>query len=931
MDIRKAIRRMAGSGLAVLTAIALLGTTLVAQTAFADDKTYDLWFGDSQMYGQGIKDANTRQTKRFSRLVSDADNATDVNVAVSGTNWTGNTSNRFGNQINKLIANYSGKNVRRVIGQGVHNDAKEKPSISAKSTDAELKAKAQAIADTAQPYYTKLRTAFPNAQIAYIPQVTVWGTFQKNNAFFAAVLKMGAYLADDLKQQGWTVMDMQTDLDLIGDHQDYLADIIHVNEKGHAAAAQGIIKWLDTTDVPVSSDKPSTIVKVTFEPNGGTGTINPVTFTPGQTVTAPNGDGFTRDGWTFAGWNTKADGSGIKISAGQSVTTPTSITSFVLYAQWTKNTTSTHTVTFDTDGGTPVYAQTVADKDKAKKPSTTRNGWTFDGWTLDGIPYDFDTPVTRDITLKATWVKNTTPTTTTKVGMSKTIAPMGKNNEYRLNLSVTGSGSSENGRTPTDYIVTVDESVSMRYIDSKGVTRMTYLKQSLKKLADAVLTSQNAARPADKQDRIAVFRTSEDLYASSTSLQPVTWFTKASDIENLTLDEKGEHGNTPWASWLLATSMQYRTARQNAQKVGIFITDGSPNAIYNDWRNGFENTDGAYDSDSGLKGSHNNAEYARSLVRTKDLAKEDWTAFYNIGIDYAYQKCDGTISSTPNSTPQMVCLTPKGVDMPADGSTSKGYGTYFYFPAEGKVKTRLASAEEFNRSDFESPLEGLTRKMVDNGMNAHLSTPDGSGLSDAVEAVTKDVSIIHTMRDAVITDPLSDWVDPVGLTDGKGTGITVTKDGKAMTSGYTAAYNAKARAVTVRFDGDLADGSVYAASFAVTPSEKAITDHRSGSAYPDTGDPDTGDTSAGKKGYVSNKDAVLSWNDVTTTNGVESSKAAHASYPHPVVQAPSIPIIEGLPNAGNGITLLTVLAPAGCLLSLLGLGAVLVYRRLYGE
>lgn len=306
MDIRKAIRRMAGSGLAVLTTIALLGTTLVAQTAFADDKTYDLWFGDSQMYGQGIKDANTRQAKRFSRLVSNADNASDVNVAVTATNWTGTSSNRFGNQIDKLIANYSGKNVKRVIGQGVHNDAEESPRISAKSTDAELKAKAKAIADTTKPYYAKLRQAFPNAQIAYIPQVTVWGTPQKNNAFFAAILKVGAYLADDLKQQGWTVMDMQTDLNLIGDHQDYLADTIHVNEKGHAAAARGIIKWLDTTDVPISLGNPSATVKVTFNPNGGSSiaagangsmaiTSDGVLYTWGQNTHGQLGDGTKTD------------------------------------------------------------------------------------------------------------------------------------------------------------------------------------------------------------------------------------------------------------------------------------------------------------------------------------------------------------------------------------------------------------------------------------------------------------------------------------------------------------------------------------------------------------------------------------------------------------------------------------------------------------
>ena len=919
MGFKQTIRRMAGSGLAALTAIGLLGTTLVTQTAFANDKTYDLWFGDSQMYGQGIKDANTRQAKRFSRLVSDADNATDVNVAVSGTNWTGTSFNRFGNQIDKLIANYSGKNVRRVIGQGVHNDAKESPRISAKSTDAELKAKAKAIADTAKPYYAKLRQAFPNAQIAYIPQVTVWGTPQKNNAFFAAVLKVGAYLADDLKQQGWTVMDMQTDLNLIGDHQDYLADTIHVNEKGHAAAAQGIIKWLDTTDVPSSLAMRSATVKVTFDPNGGTGTINPVTFTPGQTVTAPNGNGFTRDGWTFAGWNTKANGSGIKISAGQSVTIPTSITSVVLYAQWTKNTTGTHTVTFDTDGGTPVYAQTVADKGKAKEPSTTRNGWTFNGWTLDGMPYDFDTQVTRDITLKATWVKNTTSTTTGtvigKADLHKRITPTDERKDsYRLTLDVRGSGSTNKTVTPSDVVLLVDETNSMRECAdgssraetgtpcTTGPSKRDNLGSIVDNAVTAILAT-NQGRSAAQQSRVSVVR-----FAGYKSSVVVSGFTTDKATALPSGWNKGDD--------LAQTGTDWATAFENIGKAGqprdgvnrqvILITDGMPNPTDDD--------------------------YAQAgTTKTEVMQHQKDKAIFQKAVN-AYGIANRRIVKS-SQTAAKAGWHLRVVGVNADASaTAFGVqfldGKYPYVDADGDMGFYQKGSQPAGWLPSIEWLASVAKNAGDtSATGSDFKATDIDAISDAL---TSTVIIAHTMRDAVITDPLSDWVDPVGLTDGKGTGITVTKDGKAMTSGYTAAYNAKARAVTVRFDGDLADGSVYAASFAVTPSEKAITDHRSGSAYPDTGDPDTGDTSAGKKGYVSNKDAVLSWNDVTTTNGVESSQAAHASYPHPVVQAPSIPIIEGLPNAGNGIALMTVLAPVGCLVSLLGLGAVLVWR-LYGE
>ena len=39
----------------------------------------------------------------------------------------------------------------------------------------------------------------------------------------------------------------------------------------------------------------------------------------------------------------------------------------------------------------------------------TRQGYEFAGWTLDGEPYDFGTPVTRDLTLKAMWEKTDEP------------------------------------------------------------------------------------------------------------------------------------------------------------------------------------------------------------------------------------------------------------------------------------------------------------------------------------------------------------------------------------------------------------------------------------------------------------------------------------------------------------------------------------------
>jgi len=67
------------------------------------------------------------------------------------------------------------------------------------------------------------------------------------------------------------------------------------------------------------------------------------------------------------------------------------------------------TVTFDTDGGSSVAAQTVNKGEKAARPQDPTKTdadyyYTFDNWYVDanfGTVYDFDTPVTADLTLYA--------------------------------------------------------------------------------------------------------------------------------------------------------------------------------------------------------------------------------------------------------------------------------------------------------------------------------------------------------------------------------------------------------------------------------------------------------------------------------------------------------------------------------------------------
>ncbi|MDY3660867.1 MAG: InlB B-repeat-containing protein [Bulleidia sp.] len=75
-------------------------------------------------------------------------------------------------------------------------------------------------------------------------------------------------------------------------------------------------------------------VKLTYDANGGEGTIDSATGAAGESVNVAE-NVFTRNNYTFTGWNTQADGKGTAYKPGDSFTLTDKDT--VLYAQWSKN------------------------------------------------------------------------------------------------------------------------------------------------------------------------------------------------------------------------------------------------------------------------------------------------------------------------------------------------------------------------------------------------------------------------------------------------------------------------------------------------------------------------------------------------------------------------------------------------------------------
>ena len=144
-----------------------------------------------------------------------------------------------------------------------------------------------------------------------------------------------------------------------------------------------------------------TLFTVTFNANGGSGSMEPLEAPKGVATPLPACSFKAPEGSRFKEWDTLAGGDGTSYLDKQNVTPPSDLE---LFAQWEK--VPTFTVTFDTDGGSEIAPVTVAEGDVVEMPEEpTKDGYLFDKWTLDGEPYDFDTPVDADITLKATWTK----------------------------------------------------------------------------------------------------------------------------------------------------------------------------------------------------------------------------------------------------------------------------------------------------------------------------------------------------------------------------------------------------------------------------------------------------------------------------------------------------------------------------------------------
>ena len=149
--------------------------------------------------------------------------------------------------------------------------------------------------------------------------------------------------------------------------------------------------------------KPAAIT-VSFDANGGSGTMSAKSGTAGQNITLPS-NCFTYAGHTFTSWNTAANGTGKAYDDGATASFAEDTT---LYAQWTKK----PVVTFNANGGDGSMSSQTVEPNAATAliaNAFTRADYDFVGWNTaedgSGMAYSDQAAVTLsgNCTLYAQW------------------------------------------------------------------------------------------------------------------------------------------------------------------------------------------------------------------------------------------------------------------------------------------------------------------------------------------------------------------------------------------------------------------------------------------------------------------------------------------------------------------------------------------------
>lgn len=458
--------------------------------------------------------------------------------------------------------------------------------------------------------------------------------------------------------------------------------------------------------------------------------------------------------------------------------------------------------------------------------------------TLDN---DGDTTVTGSLTL----VYSQNPTASTTPGsptrtLSKTkTATLQSDGSYNLDLTISGAYGSQTDPYKADVLLIVDRSGSM-----EG-SRLTDVKSAANNLVDT-LSRLAAAGTADVRYSVVTFSSSSTqtddhkyyatLYGDSTndaSWVNQNWTGSASEaktaINAITAD-----GGTNYQAGINQGVSQMTSARSNAEKIVIFLTDGLPTyrvsyvaesgAQYGRfWYANYGYGDGNHDA--------NGYNIAAAVTAAAGLQVNE---FYCIGVGSDFT-AGSTAANNLTSLSNAVTATTKAV-----------YNN----------STTLANA-------FSSIAASITQVLCD-----HVSMKDT--LSSNVAMVMNGTApklLTVTVKNAD------------GTTVGTGASVTLAATAKNAAATLTPAYSNGVITLTFPTAYKLETGWTYTVTANVRTTQAALDAYAASGTYSDTADAATG-TYAGLTGLFSNNNTGNN-SSVTYTYGGTSHTE---DFPKPVVR-----------------------------------------------
>ncbi len=178
---------------------------------------------------------------------------------------------------------------------------------------------------------------------------------------------------------------------------------------------EGATFTMGTGDVTLYATWSQNVHTLSFDANGGSGTMAAQMVAEGATVTLP-ANTFTYEGYTFVGW---ATGTGRRAAYTDEEEFTMGTADVTLYAVWTP---TAYTITYSLNGGTNSASNPATytiESSAIALEAPSRTGYTFSGWYSDS---GFETQVTGisagstgNVTLYAKWTPDSTITATISV------------------------------------------------------------------------------------------------------------------------------------------------------------------------------------------------------------------------------------------------------------------------------------------------------------------------------------------------------------------------------------------------------------------------------------------------------------------------------------------------------------------------------------